>query len=201
MALLLPDASPQPFALQPPKNRDEMPSTDHAAATPCSVEVDRLLTAIVRRGFTMRYCNGPQRPTLIVGTYDWTAFTDLVVLRDIDDVISARIPTAEVTDIFTPEHIVWLYASDARLALQALLDLPPPEHPLAPTTRAAAPLAVHVPAVRQAPVTIRPPAVRWPGTPKPSRSHDSTLAPASTPAQPSPDLELMHRVLERLHHL
>lgn len=210
-----------------------MPSTDQPAEAPCTTEVDRLLTAIARRGFTMRYCNGPQRPTLIVGTYDWGTFTDLVVIRDIDVVISARIPTAEVTDVFAPEVIVWLYASDAERALQALLDLPPPKHPLAPTTPASAPIAVHVPTARQAPVTIRPPAVKWPGTPEPSRSHDSTCAPTandctatradprltqtsqqvrinrrvswsgpiSTPAEPSPDLELMERVRERLHHL
>ncbi len=190
-----------------------MPSTDQSAEAPCATEVDRLLTAIVRRGFTMRYCNGPQRPTLIVGTYDWNAFTDLVVLRGIDDVISARIPTAEVTNIFMPEVIVWLYASDAQQALQALLDLPPPKHPLAPTTRSSAPLAVHVPAARQAPVTIRPPAVTWRGTPDPSRTHDSTLTPtaknsrgegecrASNDEQPGGDLELLERVHERLHHL
>lgn len=190
-----------------------MRSTDQPAEAPRATEVDRLLTAIVRRGFTMRYCNGPRRPTLIVGTYDWAAFTDLVVLRGIDEVISARIPTAEVTDVFTPEVIVWLYASDARRALQALLELPPPQHPLAPTTRSSAPLAVHVPAARQVPVTIRPPAVKWPGTPEPPRSHGSTSVPtpknsrgegkcrASNDERPVGDLELLERVRERLHHL
>lgn len=147
-----------------------MPSTDQPAEAPCATEVDQLLTTIVRRGFTMRYCNGPQRPTLIVGTYDWGtydwgAFVDLVIIRNIDDVISARIPTADVTNIFIPEVIVWLYASDAQQALQALLDLPPPQHPRAPTTRSPAPLAVHVPTARQAPLTIRPPVPgRWPCT-------------------------------------
>ena len=193
-----------------------MPSTDQPTEAPRTAEVDRLLTAIVRRGFTMRYCNGSQRPTLIVGTYDWGAFVDLVVIRGIDDVISARIPTAEVTDVFTPEVVVWLYASDAGRALRALLDLPPPQDPLAPTTRSSAPLVVHVPAARQVPVTIRPPAVKWRGTPDPSRSHGSTLAPKATCAlepqgeavrrasndeQPDGDLELLERVRERLHHL
>lgn len=193
-----------------------MPSTDQTAEPPCTTEVDRLLTGIVRRGFTMRYCNGSQRPTLIVGTYDWGAFVDLVVIRGVDDVISARIPTAEVTDIFMPEVIVWLYASDAGRALRALLDLPPPEHPLAPATSASAPIAVHVPTARQAPVTIRPPALKWRGSPEPSGGHDSTLVPTATCTphphaeetcragkheQPDRDLELMQRVRQRLHHL
>ncbi|MBC3194028.1 hypothetical protein H7X46_23515 [Pseudonocardia sp. C8] len=120
-------------------------------------EIDELLTSVARDGFTLRYCNGPRQPTLIVGTYDWGPFVDLVVIRDLDDVISARVPTADVTDIFTPEVIVWLYAADAQRALQALLDLPHPEHPQAPTTSAPAPSALHVPAARQCPVTVRPP--------------------------------------------
>lgn len=133
-----------------------MNSSHQPADAPFPVEVDELLTAVARDGFTLRYCNGPHPPTLIVGTYDWGPFIDLVVLRDLDDVISARVPTADVTDIFTPEVIVWLYAADAQRALQALLDLPHPEHPQAPTTPAPAPTALHVPSARQSPVTIRP---------------------------------------------
>lgn len=119
-------------------------------------EVDELLIAIMRDGFTLRYCNGPHQPTLIVGTYDWGTVVDLVVLRGLDDVISARVPTAEVTDIFNPEVIVWLYASDAQRALQALLDLPHPDHPKAPTAPAPAPSRLQVPAARECPVTVRP---------------------------------------------
>ncbi|WP_406692785.1 hypothetical protein REH65_14350 [Saccharopolyspora sp. ID03-671] len=131
-------------------------NSNHQPAT-FPAEVDELLTAVARDGFTLRYCNGPHQPTLIVGTYDWGPFVDLVVLRGLDDVISARVPTADITDIFMPEVIVWLYASDARRALQALLDLPHPDHPQAPTKPAPAPPALHVPAARECPVTVRPP--------------------------------------------
>lgn len=137
--------------------RHVMNSNHQPADAPFPAEVDALLTAIARDGFTLRYCNGPRQPTLIVGTYDWGPFVDLVVIRDIDDVISARVPAADVSDIFTPEVIVWLYAGDAEQALRALLDLPHPEHPEAPTSPAPAPTALHVPTARQSPVTIRPP--------------------------------------------
>lgn len=135
--------------------RHVMNSNHQPAAFPA--EVDKLLTSVARDGFTLRYCNGPHQPTLIVGTYDWGPFVDLVVLRGLDDVISARVPSADVTDIFMPEVIVWLYAADAQRALQALLDLPHPDHPQAPTTSAPAPSALHVPAARECPVTVRPP--------------------------------------------
>lgn len=137
--------------------RHVMNSSYQCADAPFPAEVDELLAAVARDGFTLRYCNGPRQPTLIVGTYDWGRFVDLVVIRDLDDVISARVPTADVTDIFTPEVIVWLYAADAQRALEALLDLPHPDHPQAPTTPAPAPSALHVPGARRCPVTVRPP--------------------------------------------
>lgn len=136
-----------------------MNSNHHSPDAASPAEVDELLTAVARDGFTLRYCNGPRQPTLIVGTYDWGPFVDLVVIRDIDDVISARVPTADVSDIFAPEVIVWLYAGHAEQALRALLNLPHPEHPEAPTRPAFAPPTLHVPAARQFPVTIRPPSV------------------------------------------
>ena len=134
-----------------------MNASSPPVTTSSPVEVDDLLTAVVRDGFTLRYCNGPKLPSLVVGTYDWGAYVDLVVIRAIDDVVSARIPTAHVEDIFAPDVMVWLYAGDAESALKALLDLTHPEHPHAPTTPVPAPAALHVPAARQSPVTVRPP--------------------------------------------
>ncbi|GAA5110328.1 hypothetical protein GCM10025762_18060 [Haloechinothrix salitolerans] len=137
--------------------RHLMNANNQPADVPFPAEVDELLTAVARDGFTLRYCNGTHQPTLIVGTYDWGPFVDLVVIRDIDEVISARVPTTDVTDIFTPEVVVWLYASNAQQALRALLELPHPWHPDAPTTPAPAPASLHAPAARQSPVTVRPP--------------------------------------------
>ncbi|WP_461153763.1 hypothetical protein [Saccharopolyspora tripterygii] len=134
-----------------------MNANHHPAATPFPAEVDALLTAVARDGFTLRYCNGTRQPTLIVGTYDWGTFVDLFVIRDIDDVISARVPATEVRDIFEAEVMVWLYAGDTEKSLRALLELPHPDHPEAPTGRAPAPASLHVPAARQSPVSIRPP--------------------------------------------
>lgn len=137
--------------------RHIMNASSQPVDTSFPAEVDDLLTAVVRDGFTLRYCNGLALPTLVIGTYDWGAYVDLVVIRAIDDVVSARIPTAEVADIFAPEVMVWLYAGGAERALKALLDLPHPTHPEAPTTPVPAPAALQIPAAREAPVTVRPP--------------------------------------------
>lgn len=134
-----------------------MTTRNAPTSAPFPAEVDELLASITRDGFTFRYCDGPRQPTVIVGTYDWGDFVDLVVIRGIDDVVSARVPTADVTNIFEPEVIVWLYAGHAQHALRALLDLPHPEHVQAPRAKAAAPIALHVPAARECPVTVRPP--------------------------------------------
>lgn len=134
-----------------------MNASSQPAATSFPAAVDDLLAAVARDGFTLRYCNGSEAPTLMVGTYDWGAYIDLVVIRAIDDVVTARIPTAQVEDVFAPKVMVWLYQGDAEPALKALLDLPHPEHPDAPTTPVPAPAALRVPAARQAPVTLRPP--------------------------------------------
>ena len=120
-------------------------------------EVDELLVAVTRDGFTLRYCNGLREPTLIVGTYDWGSWVDLVVIRAVDDVISARIPVTAGTEVFAPDTIVWAYVGDAEHALRALLELPHPDHPRAPTASVPAPRSLHVPAAREAPVTVRPP--------------------------------------------
>lgn len=134
-----------------------MDSRNDYTCTASPAEVDELLASVARDGFTFRYCNGPSQPTVIVGTYDWGDFVDLVVIRGVDDVVTARVPTADVTDIFEPEMIVWLYAGHAQHALRALLDLPYPEHAQAPRTKSPAPLTLHVPAARHCPVTVRPP--------------------------------------------
>ncbi|NKQ55587.1 hypothetical protein HFP15_22135 [Amycolatopsis sp. K13G38] len=132
-------------------------SQDNPVDDPAGAEVDELLMAVTRDGFTLRYCNGPRQPTVIVGTYDWGDWVDLVVIRGIDDVVSARVLTASVTDVFAPELAVWVYVGEAKQALRALLDLPHPDHPQAPTTSAPAPRSLHVPVARQSPVTVRPP--------------------------------------------
>lgn len=122
-----------------------------------TAEVDKLLVAITRDGFTLRYCNGAQQPTMIVGTYDWGSWADIVVIRGIDDVISARIPITADTDMFAPHTMVWAYEGKAQHALRALLDLAHPDHPQAPTAPVPAPPALHVRAALEAPITIRSP--------------------------------------------
>jgi hypothetical protein len=119
-------------------------------------EVDKLLVAVIRDGFTLRYCNGLREPTLIVGTYDWGSWVDIVVIRGIEDVTSARIPVVSGTDVFAPDTIVWAYVGEAERALRALLELPHPDHPQAPTVPVPAPRSLHVPAARGV-VTVRPP--------------------------------------------
>lgn len=131
-----------------------------ATADPILSDVDDLLVAITLDGFTLRYCNGFPEPSVIVATYDWGSWADIVVIRAIDDVISARIPIVPGTDIFAPTTVVWMYEGDAVQALHAMFELHHPDHPQAPTTATPAPGRLRIPAARQAPVTVRPPSAR-----------------------------------------
>ncbi|SDP96491.1 hypothetical protein SAMN04487905_12046 [Actinopolyspora xinjiangensis] len=123
------------------------------------MEVGNLLTAITRDGFTWRFCNGPHRPTALVATYEWDDVIDLALIRDRDDVITARLPITHNTDIFAPETILWVYVGEAHQALQALLDLPHPDHPRAPHEPAPAPDTLHIPSARRCPLTVHPPSL------------------------------------------
>ena len=119
--------------------------------------VGRLLLGVVQDGFVLYCCGGRAEPCALVASYEWEQYVDLVVIRGVDRVTAARVPTGAGADVFAPEVVVWAYQGHAEWALRALLDLVHPRHPDAPTVAHPAPRSLHVPRTEQRPLTIRLP--------------------------------------------
>ncbi|MGH3782218.1 MAG: hypothetical protein ACRDRO_16765, partial [Pseudonocardiaceae bacterium] len=122
-------------------------------------EVQRLLLDVVADGFVL-YCCGPSAaPFALVASYQWDSYVDLVAIRRVDRVITARVPAPQhgQIDVFTPETVVWAYEGPPQRALRALLNLVHPQHPHAPASTYPAPPSLHIPRAEQRPMTIRLP--------------------------------------------
>lgn len=121
--------------------------------------VEELLVEVVADGFTLHCCGPKSAPNALVAAYWWDHYVDLLTVRDFDRVITARVSTQGcAVDIFGPEVVVWAYEGPPQPALRALLALVHPTHPEAPTLGYPAPAGLHVPRVRQRPMTIKLPA-------------------------------------------
>ncbi len=121
--------------------------------------VEQLLAEVVTDGFVV-YCCGPRgAPRALVASYQWDDYVDLLSIRCFDRIITARVPAPQRAgiDVFDPKTVVWAYEGPPRPALQALLDLVPPGHPDAPTSRYPAPPGLYIPRAQQRPLTIRLP--------------------------------------------
>jgi len=121
--------------------------------------VEQLLAEVVTDGFVV-YCCGPRgAPRALVASYQWDHYVDLLSIRCFDRIITARVPAPHRAgiDVFDPKTVVWAYEGSPRPALQALLDLVPPGHPDAPTSRYPAPPGLYIPRAEQRPLSIRLP--------------------------------------------
>jgi hypothetical protein len=128
-------------------------------------EVERLLLDVVDDGFVV-YCCGPKAaPSALVACYQWKKYVDLVTIRRVDRVTTARVvvPQHGRVDVFAPEAVVWAYEGPPQFALRALFDLVHPDHPAAPVSIYPAPPSLHVSRAEQRPTTIRLPAPRQAG--------------------------------------
>jgi hypothetical protein len=125
-------------------------------------EVEQLLAEVVTDGFVI-YCCGPRgAPRALVASYQWDDYVDVLSIRCFDRIITARVaaPQRARIDVFDPKTVVWTYEGPPQPALQALLDLVPPDHPDAPTSRYPAPPGLYIPRYEQRPLTIRLPPPR-----------------------------------------
>lgn len=123
---------------------------------PYSPETYEALAAIKNVGFT-HYCCGDRRsPHVLVSTYDWGDCFDVIAIRGIDRTTAARLPKYDDLDIFAPARTLWHYMGALELAVNAILRLPPPGHPDAPTTTYPAPLTLFVAFDEQRPMTVKP---------------------------------------------
>ena len=137
--------------------------------------VEQLLVAVVTDGFTLHCCGPKTAPHALVASYEWDHYIDLVTIQDFAQITTARVPTRDTGDIFTPQVVVWAYEGPPQQVLQALLELVHPLHPAAPTLEYSAPASLCVPRAQQRPMTIRPPC------PSRVRTRAQRLATAMTP--------------------
>ncbi|MGH3823566.1 MAG: hypothetical protein ACRDRA_12170 [Pseudonocardiaceae bacterium] len=114
---------------------------------------------LVVDGF-VTYCCGPRTaPYALVASYQWEDYVDLVTMRCIERVTTARVPALHHgrVDVFAPEVVVWAYEGSPQCALRALFNLVHPQHPDAPVGAYPAPSSLHVSRAEQRPMTIRLP--------------------------------------------
>lgn len=122
-------------------------------------EVERLLLDVVVDGFVVHCCGPRSAPYALVASYQWEHYVDLVTIRRVERVTTARVPTSHHgrVDIFAPEVVVWAYEGAPQCALPALLDLVHPQHPDAPVGAYPAPSSLRISRAEQRPMTIRMP--------------------------------------------
>jgi hypothetical protein len=123
---------------------------------PYSPEIYDAFAAMKKAGYS-HYCCGDRRaPHILVSTYDWGGYIDLINMRGADRVTAARLPKYDGLDIFAPIRAVWHYMGALEHAVAAIRRLPPPQHPNAPIAAYSAPLTLFVSTHEQRPMTIRP---------------------------------------------
>ena len=123
---------------------------------PYSQQTYEAFAAITRAGFT-HYCCGDRRaPYVLVAAYNWGGYIDVINIRGADRTTAARLPTYDSLDIFAPVQAVWHCLGTLEPTVAAILRLPPPHHPHAPTAPYPAPLTLFVASHEQRPMTIKP---------------------------------------------
>lgn len=106
----------------------------------------------------MYCCGNRHMPHVLVAVYAWgDSYVDVVNVRGADRVTAARLPNSDDDlDIFAPHEAAWHYVGALRPTVTALLRLPPPGHPNAPTTTYQAPLTMFVSSHEQRPMSVTP---------------------------------------------
>jgi len=123
---------------------------------PYSPDTYQAFAALKKAGFTTYCCGHRQAPHVLVATYDWgNNYIDITNMRGADRVTAARLPKYDGLDIFAPHQAVWHYMGALQPAVAAILRLPPPDHPDAPTTTYPAPLTLFVSSREQRTMTVK----------------------------------------------
>lgn len=133
------------------------PRSVGAACLPA--EVERLLLDVVADGFVSCCCGPKAAPCALVAWYRWDAHVDLITIRRVDRVTTARVlvPPHGRVDVLEPELVVWAYEGPPQFALRALLNLVHPDHHDAPAAAYPAPPALRIPRPQRRPMTIQLP--------------------------------------------
>lgn len=118
-------------------------------------ELEALLTEAGHRGFLWYMFQSDQDgPDVVAGVYQWNGCADVYVLLDCERAHAYRLPTGAAADVFDPHDVLWWYGAGPVWTLRALLTLPGPDDPEAPTGLEPAPPGSGVPGERT-PVRMR----------------------------------------------
>ncbi|MGH3889785.1 MAG: hypothetical protein ACRDSZ_25020 [Pseudonocardiaceae bacterium] len=126
------------------------------ARWPYSPQTYQAFAAMKEAGFTAYCCGDRRAPHVLVSAYGWEGYIDVINIRGMHCVTAARLPRYDGLDIFAPSKAVWHYLGTLEPAVTAMLRLPPPNHPDAPTTTHPAPLTLFVASREQRPMTVKP---------------------------------------------
>lgn len=127
------------------------------ASWPYSPGTYEAFAALKNAGFTAYCCGDRHAPHVLVAPYVWgDSYVDVVNARGADRVTTARLPRSGGLDIFAPHQVVWHYMGAVEPAVAALLRLPHPDHPNAPTVAYQAPLTLFVSSDEQRPMSVKP---------------------------------------------
>lgn len=122
---------------------------------PYSAELYEAFATIQNSQFTLYCCGDKRKPYVLVASYEWDDYIDVINIRGGDLVTAARLPKSDDLDIFAPSRAVWHYAGNLVPTLAATLRLPPPHDPDAPTAVYPAPLSLFVPSCERRPMAVR----------------------------------------------
>jgi hypothetical protein len=123
---------------------------------PYSPDIYQAFVAVKNAGFTIYCCGQRHAPYVLVAAYRWDTYIDVINIRSAERVTAARLSAHKGLDIFAPDHAVWHYMGTLQPAVAAILGLPPPGQPDAPTVAYPAPLTLFVSSHEQRPMTVRP---------------------------------------------
>lgn len=126
------------------------------ASWPYSQQTYQTFAAMKKAGFTAYCCGNHRAPHVLVSFFDWGGYLDVINIRGADRVTAARLPIYDGLDIFAPTRAVWHYLGALEPTVAAMLQLPPPNHPDAPTVIYSAPLTLFVAAHERRPMTVKP---------------------------------------------
>jgi hypothetical protein len=118
-------------------------------------ELELLLDRLGRSGFLLHAFrtdrHGPQHLAAVLA---YGRIAD-VVLFDGNTATAHRTPTGAGDDLFAPRHVYWIYGNNPIWTLRAVLTLPPPHHPGAPTQLIGTPPGYGIPATDRSSVRVR----------------------------------------------
>lgn len=122
-------------------------------------ELDVLMVELGRRRFRLFQFQGDRNgPDVLAAVHDWAGGgCDVLILRSEQNAVAFRPVTGAGVDVFQPPHVVWWYAANAVWTLRALLTLPPPTDPDAPSLIVSLPPGLGLPTSGRMPVRIRAP--------------------------------------------